>query len=102
MQPIVLVHGGAGEIPDHRVAVKLEGVKKSAQIGYDILVKGGSVVDAVEAAVRYMEDDEAFNCGEFIFCNTLYNFYTTNIILFHNVNSSRSSCNNNSSNVIVK
>jgi beta-aspartyl-peptidase (threonine type) len=63
MEPIVLVHGGAGDIPDSRVPLKLTGVKKAASLGYQILKNGGSVVDAVEEAVKSMEDDEAFNAG---------------------------------------
>ncbi|RZC32973.1 Asparaginase 2 domain containing protein [Asbolus verrucosus] len=63
MEPIVLVHGGAGDIPDSRVPLKLNGVKKAASIGYRVLKRGGSVVDAVEEAVKSMEDDEAFNAG---------------------------------------
>ncbi|XP_049826433.1 isoaspartyl peptidase/L-asparaginase isoform X2 [Aethina tumida] len=63
MEPIVLVHGGAGDIPDSRIAMKTIGVKTSAKIGYDVLKKGGTVLDAVEAAVRFMEGDEAFNAG---------------------------------------
>jgi beta-aspartyl-peptidase (threonine type) len=64
MEPIVLVHGGAGDIPDSRVPLKLTGVKKAASLGYQILKNGGSVVDAVEEAVKSMEDDEAFNAGK--------------------------------------
>lgn len=63
MEPIVLVHGGAGDIMSSRVPAKISGVKASVQKGYEILQKGGSVLDAVEAAVRIMEDDEAFNAG---------------------------------------
>ncbi|KAJ8920348.1 hypothetical protein NQ315_012010 [Exocentrus adspersus] len=63
MTPILLVHGGAGDVPDERVEVKLAGVKKSVGIGYRILENGGSALDAVEAAVRCMEDDDAFNSG---------------------------------------
>lgn len=63
MEPILLVHGGAGNIPNERVPGKLTGCKKSVQIGYKILKNGGSALDAVEAAVRYMEDDENFNAG---------------------------------------
>ncbi|XP_018566156.1 isoaspartyl peptidase/L-asparaginase [Anoplophora glabripennis] len=63
MSPIILVHGGAGDVPDERVPAKISGVKESARIGYSILQKGGSALDAVEAAVRYMEDGEAFNAG---------------------------------------
>ncbi|XP_063916766.1 isoaspartyl peptidase/L-asparaginase-like [Zophobas morio] len=63
MEPIVLVHGGAGDIPDSRVPLKIAGVKKAASLGYKILRNGGSVLDAVEEAVKSMEDDEAFNAG---------------------------------------
>lgn len=63
MEPIVLVHGGAGDIPDSRVPLKIAGVKKAVTLGYKILKNGGSVLDAVEEAVKSMEDDEAFNAG---------------------------------------
>ncbi|KAJ8941057.1 hypothetical protein NQ318_006831 [Aromia moschata] len=65
MEPVVLVHGGAGKISNDEVAKKLiEGVKTAAKVGYDILLKGGSVIDAVEVSVRYLEDDENFNAGK--------------------------------------
>lgn len=67
MEPIVLVHGGAGEIPDIRVQPKLRGCKLAAKAGYDVLKKGGTVLDAVEVAVKVMEDSEAFNAGLFLF-----------------------------------
>lgn len=71
MEPIVLVHGGAGEIPDSRVQLKIVGCKAAAKEGFRVLKNGGSVVDAVEAAVRVMEDDEAFNAGKKImFCKS--------------------------------
>lgn len=63
MEPIVLVHGGAGEIPDSRIQGKLNGCKAAAKEGYRVLKNGGSVLDAVEAAVKIMEDEEAFNAG---------------------------------------
>lgn len=64
IEPVLLVHGGAGDIPDWRVPLKLIGVRKAARVGYDILSKPeGSVLDAVEAAIKVMEDDEAFNAG---------------------------------------
>lgn len=63
MEPIVLVHGGAGDIPDSRDAGKLAGCKLAARLGYKLLTSGGSVLDAVEAAVKSMELDEYFNCG---------------------------------------
>ena len=63
MEPIVLVHGGAGDIPDSRDAGKLSGCIVAAKIGYQCLSAGGSVLDAVELAVKSMELDENFNCG---------------------------------------
>ncbi|XP_066246193.1 probable isoaspartyl peptidase/L-asparaginase GA20639 [Euwallacea similis] len=63
MEPIILVHGGAGDIPDSRIQPKFDGNRKSVQVGYQILQAGGSALDAVEAAVKVMEDDEAFNAG---------------------------------------
>lgn len=63
MDPIVLVHGGAGDIPKSRVHGKLRGVRQSAQIGYYTMMQEGSAMDAVEAAVKHMELDDFFNAG---------------------------------------
>ncbi|XP_055587956.1 probable isoaspartyl peptidase/L-asparaginase GA20639 [Uranotaenia lowii] len=63
IEPIVLVHGGAGDIPVSRVEGKLVGVKLAANRGYDKLLKTGCVLDAVESAVRSMELDPYFNAG---------------------------------------
>ncbi|KAL0269290.1 UNVERIFIED_CONTAM: hypothetical protein PYX00_007080 [Menopon gallinae] len=63
-QPVILVHGGAGNISDGAVPAKLEGMKKAVQSGYEALSKGLSSLDAVQAAVKVMEDDPAFNAGK--------------------------------------
>jgi beta-aspartyl-peptidase (threonine type) len=63
VEPVVLVHGGAGNIPINRVEPKLVGVRRAARRGYKVLCSGGSVIDAVQSAVQYMEEDEAFNAG---------------------------------------
>lgn len=63
MEPIIVVQGGAGDIPDERRAFKKRGCKLAAKTGYKILKDGGSIVDAVEAAIKIMEDDEYFNAG---------------------------------------
>ncbi|MDH5404902.1 MAG: isoaspartyl peptidase/L-asparaginase [Candidatus Heimdallarchaeota archaeon] len=61
---IIVVHGGAGRVSDqNRRSLALEGVKEAVQIGWDILNKGGSAVDAVEAAVVSMENNPNFNAG---------------------------------------
>lgn len=63
IEPVVIVHGGAGDIPDSRDNGKHDGTKLAARLGYDKLMAGGSVLDAVEEAVRSMELDENFNAG---------------------------------------
>lgn len=67
MKPIIIVHGGAGDIPDSRVPGKLSGTKAAVVAGHDVLLKGGSALDAVEAAVVSMEKDENFNAGKIMF-----------------------------------
>jgi beta-aspartyl-peptidase (threonine type) len=59
----LIVHGGAWDIPDELVDSHRNGVSKALQIGWDILKKGGSAVDAVEKAVNYLENDITFDAG---------------------------------------
>lgn len=63
--PFMIVHGGAGDIPKDRYSGKFKGTKLACRIGFNVLEKYGSAVDAVEAAVRSMELDEHFNAGKF-------------------------------------
>lgn len=59
----IVVHGGAGTIKPERQEAALNGVKKAVDIGYSLLKSGESSLSAVEAAVKYFEDDETFNAG---------------------------------------
>lgn len=61
--PVILVHGGAGRIPDDVLEAYAAGVNVAAETGWRVLEDGGSALDAVEAAVASMEDAEAFNAG---------------------------------------
>ena len=61
--PLLLVHGGAGTIPPEWEEPKHRGMKAAVRAGYKVLEDTGSVLDAVEAAIKVMEDDEAFNAG---------------------------------------
>jgi beta-aspartyl-peptidase (threonine type) len=68
--PITLViHGGAGNIsrqnltPEKEKAYQ-EGLNAALTAGYAILEKGGTSLDAVEAAIRVMEDNALFNAGK--------------------------------------
>jgi beta-aspartyl-peptidase (threonine type) len=61
--PTLLVHGGAWAIPADAAADHREGVRTALESGYAILTRGGSALDAVEAAVTVMEDDPTFDAG---------------------------------------
>jgi beta-aspartyl-peptidase (threonine type) len=61
--PAIIVHGGAGDIADERRARCVAGCEAAAAAGWAVLDGGGSALDAVEAAVRVLEDDPEFNAG---------------------------------------
>jgi len=62
-KPVIVVHGGAGAWEKERWKSGLAGVKDAANAGFKILQTGGSALDAVEAAVMCMEDNDIFNAG---------------------------------------
>jgi beta-aspartyl-peptidase (threonine type) len=62
-QPVLLIHGGAWDMPDDAVAAHETGIANALAAGYALLEKGASAVDAVEAAVAVMEDDDTFDAG---------------------------------------
>ena len=59
----LIVHGGAKQLQPGDEHANREGVLNAIAAGRDILEAGGSAVDAVEAAIRVMEDLEVFNAG---------------------------------------
>jgi len=67
--PAIVVHGGAGDLgPEDPAsfgvdAPRLVGVRAAAAAGWRILARGGTSLDAVEAAVRHLEDDPTYNAG---------------------------------------
>ena len=65
----MLVHGGAWAMPDDTVEAHQRGVEAAAAQGWAVLQKGGSSLDAVEAAVVAMEEDETFDAGRGSFLN---------------------------------
>jgi len=58
----IVCHGGAGSF-NHDYDARNAVVERAAHAGRDVLVKGGSAVDAVVAAVSVMEDDPLLNAG---------------------------------------
>jgi L-asparaginase / beta-aspartyl-peptidase len=59
----IIVHGGAGRLRVGREDRKRRGCLQAVAAGQAILSAGGSAIDAVEAAIRVMEDDPVFNAG---------------------------------------
>ena len=64
-----MIHGGAGTIDRSKMTPEREreyraGLERALTAGYEILKRGGSSLDATEAAVRVLEDDPHFNAGK--------------------------------------
>jgi len=64
----LVIHGGAGTIERSNMTPEKEreyraGLERALKAGYEILKRGGSSLDATEAAVRVLEDDLHFNAG---------------------------------------
>ncbi|MCW8982089.1 MAG: isoaspartyl peptidase/L-asparaginase [Altibacter sp.] len=70
MNPIsIAIHGGAGTLVKGQMTSEKEVAYKNAldmalETGYAMLHEGGTAVDAVEVAVRSLEDSPLFNAGK--------------------------------------
>ncbi len=69
MNYAIAIHGGAGTILRSTMTPELQaqyegGLKAALEAGSSILESGGSSLDAVEAAVKSMEDCPLFNAGK--------------------------------------
>lgn len=62
-KPVLLIHGGAWDMPDDAVAAHEAGVRNALAAGWAALERGGTSLDAVEAAITVLEDDETFDAG---------------------------------------
>src|SRR6195952_4368091 len=62
-KPILLIHGGAWAMPDDAIEAHERGIANALSAGWAALERGGTSVDAVEAAVTVMEDDDTFDAG---------------------------------------
>jgi beta-aspartyl-peptidase (threonine type) len=64
----IAIHGGAGVIDRAQMTAEREaayraGLETALDLGYEILERGGTSLDAVTEAVRILEDDPHFNAG---------------------------------------
>jgi L-asparaginase / beta-aspartyl-peptidase len=66
---VLVIHGGAGTILKKNMSDELERQYRAAletalRAGHTVLARGGSSIDAVEAAIKVMEDNPLFNAGK--------------------------------------
>lgn len=72
---VLAVHGGAGSLPRGSITPEQErayrdGLTSALRAGHRLLQEGRPSLDAVEAAVRVLEDDPNFNAGKGAVFNT--------------------------------
>jgi L-asparaginase / beta-aspartyl-peptidase len=63
MIPSLIVHGGAWDIPDEAVDSCRAGCQNALVDGWTVLSNGGRAIDAIEAAIKVLEDDPVFDAG---------------------------------------
>ncbi len=71
MKPRLIVHGGAWSIPDKLERGHIDGVRRAISEVYPLLTQGISALDAVEKAVRILEEDPTFDAGRGAFLNAI-------------------------------
>ena len=69
IKPGIAIHGGAGTIlrssmPPEKEQQYTTALREALYAGYDILNRGGTALDAVETAVKSLEDCPLFNAGK--------------------------------------
>eukprot|EP00871_Galdieria_phlegrea_P005260 jgi/Galph1/5735/GphlegSOOS_G4389.1 len=62
--PCIVVHGGAWKVPQEHTQQTVSSVEKAANVGYQLLQNGANSVEAVESAVKLLEDDPFFDAGQ--------------------------------------
>lgn len=59
----ILVHGGAGTVPDDVLEAHTQGCFDAAESGGRLLATGGTALDAVQRAVEALENNPLYNAG---------------------------------------
>lgn len=65
----IVLHGGAGSmnfenLPEPGQKIFKHALDSSLQLGLDVLINGGTSLDAVEVVIRSMENNPLFNAGK--------------------------------------
>src|SRR2546422_6427197 len=60
-RPALIVHGGAGPVPESELADRQAAVERALEVGWERI--GGGALEAAVAAVRHMEDEPLLNAG---------------------------------------
>lgn len=63
MRPVLIVHGGAGAVPEERRPLHAAGCRDAADRGFEVLADGGRAIDAAIRACEALENDPLFNAG---------------------------------------
>jgi beta-aspartyl-peptidase (threonine type) len=63
MKGALVVHGGCGTPPPGEEETRNAACERAADAGWSVLEAGGAALDAVEAAVRALEDEPLLNAG---------------------------------------
>jgi len=63
LRPSLIVHGGAWDIPEEALDACRAGCRRALEAGWRILERGGTALDATEAAIVLLEDDPTFDAG---------------------------------------
>jgi beta-aspartyl-peptidase (threonine type) len=59
----IIVHGGAKTIAEDKAKANIAGCLAAVEAGWTVLTSGGSARDAVEVAIRILEDNPTFNAS---------------------------------------
>lgn len=70
IQPMIIVHGGAWEIPPVMHKAHLAGINTALETGQKMLRETDDALQTVLAIIRYLEDDPTFDAGKGSFLNS--------------------------------
>lgn len=69
MKPVLIVHGGAWDIPENTHKAHLNGILRALETGCEVLKKCDSALETVLKTIRYLESDPTFDAGKGSFLN---------------------------------